>query len=255
MTTPGTVNNGVPAPPRTLDEKLSRLRERRAPKGGKPPGWVALARQITDETGVHISGQYLWELGTGKPGTNVKETHLKALAAFFKRPVSYFIDDEVAFEDDPQAQLNLLKELRRLGIRDIGLQNVGEDAARSETVTALLTRLQTLDVLGDADVREMALRMSTLTADQREALRNLAGQPSLLDALPRTLGLLEAAAGLNNQQVVSATRALAHPDTLEAVQDEGVRKIAEQCLDLLPSSREAVLAMIAQLGRLESGKT
>ncbi|MFC8670993.1 hypothetical protein [Streptomyces sp. NPDC057199] len=252
---PRSAEDSAPAPPRTLAEKLSWLRERRAPEGRKPPSWAALARQISDETGVHISGQYLWELGTGKPGTNLRETHMKALAAFFKRRVSYFIDDEVAFEDDKQAQLNLLKELRRLGIRDIELQNVGQDAASPETVTALLTRLQTLDVLGDADVREMALRMSTLTAEQREALRNLAGQPSLLDALPRTLGLLEAAAGLSDQQVDSATRALDHADALEALQDEGVREIAGQCRDLLPSSRKAVLSMITQLGRLERGKT
>ncbi|WP_405542673.1 hypothetical protein OG478_13450 [Streptomyces phaeochromogenes] len=254
MARPGTAD-AASAPPRTLAEKLSWLRERRAPEGGKPPGWVALARQISDETGVRISGQYLWELGTGKPGTNLKVTHLRALSVFFKRRVSYFVDDEVAFEDDTQAQLNLLKELRRLGIRDIGLQNVGQEAASPETVTALLTRLQTLDVLGDADVREMALRMSALTAEQREALRNLAGQPSLLDALPRSLGLLEAAAGLSDQQVASVTRALGQADALEAFQDEGVREIAEQCRDLLPSSREAVLSMIAQLGRLESGKT
>jgi hypothetical protein len=96
--------------------------------------------------------------------------------------------------------------------------------------------------------------VTDLTAEQREALSSLIGKPSLLDALPRTVGLLEAAAGLNDEQIASTIRALGQPDVLETLQDEGVCEIARQCRELLPSSREAVLSMIAQLGRLESGK-
>ncbi|MER5217420.1 hypothetical protein ABT063_44610 [Streptomyces sp. NPDC002838] len=250
---PGTGSDGADKPPRTLAEKLSRLREARAPEGGKPPSWGALAKQISDETGVAVSGAYLWELGTGKPGTNVTLKHLKAFEAFFGRRISYFIDDKVAFEDDEQAQLALLKELRRLGITEIRLQNIEGDASQ-ETVTDLLGRLQTLDILRDADVRDIALQVTDLTAEQREALSSLFGNPSLLDALPRTVGLLEAAAGLNDEQIASATRALGQPDVLQALQDEGACEIARQCRELLPSSRETVLSMIAQLGRLESGK-
>ena len=121
---PGTGGDGANKPPRTLAEKLSRLREARAPEGGKPPSWDALAKQISDKTGVAVSGAYLWELGTGKPGTNVTLKHLKAFKEFFGRSISYFVDDEVAFEDDEQAQLALLKELSRLGIKQIRLQNI-----------------------------------------------------------------------------------------------------------------------------------
>ena len=124
---PGTGGDGANKPPRTLAEKLSRLREARAPEGGKPPSWDALAKQISDKTGVAVSGAYLWELGTGKPGTNVTLKHLKAFKEFFGRSISYFVDDEVAFEDDEQAQLALLKELSRLGIKQIRLQNMEGD--------------------------------------------------------------------------------------------------------------------------------
>ncbi|WP_445517262.1 hypothetical protein [Streptomyces sp. NEAU-174] len=251
---PETGGDGTSGPPRTLAEKLSKLREARAPEGGRPPGWEAFARQISEKTGVQISGQYLWELGTGKPGTNVTLRHLTAFAEFSGRRISYFVDDEVAFEDDAQAQLDLLKELRRLGIQHIRLQNVGQDAADPETIKALLGRLQTLDVLGDADVRDIALRVNALTPEQRETLSSLADQPALLDALPRTIGLLKAAAELSEEQVASVTGALGQADVLQALQDEGVREIARQCHELLPSSRQALLPMIAQLGRLESGK-
>ena len=159
----------------------------------------------------------------------------------------------MAFEDDEQAQLALLKELSRLGIKQIRLQNMEGDASQ-ETVTDLLGRLQTLDILRNTDVREIALQVTDLTAKQREALTSLIGKPSLLDVLPRTVGLLEAAAGLDDEQIASTARALGQPDVLQALQDEGVCEIARQCRELLPSSREAVLSMIAQLGRLETGK-
>ena len=90
---PETGGDGANEPPRTLAEKLSRLREARAPEGGRPPSWDALAKQIADATGVAVSGAYLWELGTGKPGTNVTLKHLKAFSKFFSRRVSYFVDD------------------------------------------------------------------------------------------------------------------------------------------------------------------
>ncbi|CAM5703792.1 hypothetical protein SALBM311S_00642 [Streptomyces alboniger] len=250
---PETGGDGANEPPRTLAEKLSRLREARAPEGGRPPSWDALAKQIADATGVAVSGAYLWELGTGKPGTNVTLKHLKAFSEFFGRRVSYFVDDEVAFEDDAQAQLALLEQLRRLGVKQIRLQNMEGDAG-PEAVTDLLGRLQTLDILRDTDVRDIALQVTRLTAEQREALGSLASKPSLLDALPRTIGLLEAATGLTDEQITSATWALGQPDAFQALQDEGVLKIARQCHELLPSSRDAVLSMIAQLGRLESGK-
>ncbi|MCZ4611823.1 hypothetical protein O3S80_50380 [Streptomyces sp. Lzd4kr] len=250
---PGTDPADTSQPPRTLAEKVSRLRGALAPEGGRPPSWEALAKQITKKTGVAISGAYLWELGTGKPGTNVTLNHLRAFSEFFGRRVSYFVDDEVAFEDDAQAQLALLKQLRRLGVQDIRLQNV-EGEASPQAVTELLTRLQTLDVLGDASVRDIALQANGLTAEQRETLRDLVGRPSLLDCLPRAAALIEAAASLTDEQIASATRALEQPDVLQVLDDEDAFEIARQCSELLPSSREAVLSMIGQLARLESGK-
>jgi transcriptional regulator with XRE-family HTH domain len=250
---PATTGDGTNKPPRTLAEKLSRLRAERAPEGGKVPSWEALAKEITEKTGVAISGAYLWELGTDKPGTNVGLNHLKALAKFFGRRISYFADDEVAFEDDTQAQLALLEQLRRLDVRHIRLENMDGDVS-PETVTDLLSRLQTLDVLREADVREVALQVTRLTAEQRVTLGNVARDPSLLDALPRATGLVEAAAGLTDEQIASAIRALGQTDVLEALQDEDVSRIARQCLQLLPSSKEAVLSMIEQLTRLETGK-
>ncbi|MEV5440867.1 hypothetical protein AB0K80_33420 [Streptomyces sp. NPDC052682] len=251
---PGT-GSDESAAPRTLAEKLTALRDGLAAEGGKPPSWNTLAREISKQTGVPISGPYLWELATGKPGTNVTLRHLKALSEYFKRRISYFVDDEVAFEDDTQAQLDLLRELRRLGVRNIRLQNVQPGEADRETVQGLLARLQTLDALGDEGVRKVALGASALSPEQRRTLSDLADQPGLLDALPRLMGLLEAADKLADEQLTTASDLLRQPDLLFAVQDEAVRDIAKKCHELLPSSRQALLPVIAQLQRLENRET
>lgn len=240
------------AAPRTLAEKLTALRDGLAAEGGKPPSWNTLAREISEQTGVAISGPYLWELATGKPGTNVTLRHLKALSEYFHRRISYFVDDEIAFEDDTQAQLDLLRELRRLGVRNIRLQNVESGAADRETIQGLLARLQTLDALGDEGVRKVALGARALSPQQRKTLSDLASQPSLLDALPRMMRLLEAAEALTEEQLTTARNVLRQPDALLAVQDEVVREIATKCHELLPSSRQALLPVIAQLQRLEN---
>ena len=251
---PGTHGGGMNTPPRTLAEKLTWLRESSTPEGERPASWNTVARQITDVTGVKISGPYLWELASNKPGTNPKLSHLEALGEYYNRRVSYFVDGEAAFEDDVDAQLELLNVLKRLGVRDIRLQNVDGASAGLETVQGLLARLQTLDLLGDDRVREIALRISKLTAEQRDALGGIADQPKLLEARPRVGHLTLAASGLSEDQLIAAAVVVGQPDLLEALGDEGVREIARRCSTLLGSSREALLAMVAQLERLESGR-
>lgn len=250
---PETGGDSATKAPRTLAEKLQYLRKARAPEGRRPPGWDRLAKQITEATGVTISGGYMWELGTGQPGTNVHMKVLSAFSEFFGRRKSYFVDDEVAFEDDAEVQLALLEELRRAGTKQIRLQNMEGDAT-PQTVTDLLGRLQTLDVLRDTDVREIALQVSDLTAEQRGTLNSLIGQPSLLDTLSRALGLLNAASALTDEQIASVTRVLGQADVVQAIQDEDVLEITRQCGPLRPSSKKAILSMIAQLERLETGK-
>ncbi|RPE39016.1 hypothetical protein EDD90_1969 [Streptomyces sp. Ag109_O5-1] len=250
---PGRGDDGTNEPPRTLAEKLSSLRDARAPEGGRPPSWEKLAKQISEETGTPISGAYLWELGVGKQEASLTLRHLRALSSFFKKHISYFADETAAFEDDVQAQMALLEQLRRQGVRHIRLQNMEGDAA-PETVTDLLGRLQTIDLLSDPEVRAIALKIAGLTPEQREALGGLAGEPPLLDVLPRAIGLLEAAAGATDEQIASAADALGRADVLQLLHDEEAVGIARHCSNLLPSSRKAVLAMIGQLERLESGK-
>lgn len=148
--------------------------------------------------------------------------------------------------------MDLLRELRRLGVRNIRLQNVESGAADRETVQGLLARLQTLDALGDEGVRKVALGASALSPEQRKTLSGLSSQPGLLDALPRMMRLLEAAEALTEEQLKIVTNVLQQPDVLLAVQDEVVREIATKCHELLPSSRQALLPVIAQLQRLEN---
>ncbi|WP_416974639.1 hypothetical protein [Streptomyces sp. 4F14] len=251
MPEPG--GEGTQEPPRTLAEKLTRLREALAPEGGKPPSWDKLAKRITAETGTSITGQYLWNLAAGKAEGSLKLRHLKAFAAFFGRTITYFAEDTVAFEDDIRAQTALLEELRRLGVDQIRLQNMDHDAS-PEIVTDLLGRLKEIDVLSDPQVRAMAMQLADLAPEQREALGSVAGEPTLLSTLPRAIGLLEAAAGATDEQIASAAHALTQALDLQVLQDEEAVGIARQCRDLLPSSRQAVLSMIRQLDHLEKGQ-
>ncbi|HEY8982600.1 MAG TPA: hypothetical protein VIU15_23800 [Streptomyces sp.] len=250
---PETGGDGAFEPPRTLAEKLTWLRASLAPEGEKAPSWKTLAQQINQQTGVSVSHTYLWELSTGKRDTNVTLRHIKAFAAFFGRRISYFVDDTVAFEDDVQAQVALLEQLRRLGVHQIRLQNIDGNAG-SDTVIDLLGRLQSIDALGDPGIRAVALKLNSLTPGQLEALRNLTDEPSLLDTLPRAVPLLVASADATGEQIDAATRALTQESVLYVLQDEESLMIAQHCAKLLPSSRQAILSMIEQLERLQSDR-
>ncbi|MCM2388822.1 hypothetical protein [Streptomyces albipurpureus] len=251
---PDTGAGDMRTPPRTLAEKLSALRDEMTPKGGKAPSWDKVGKMISEQTQVPISGAYLWELATGKPGTNPKLNHLKALAEFFDRRISYFVDETIAFEDDEKAQLELLAVMKRLGVRDLRLDNVGSTAPGPETVADLLGRLQTLDLLADSKVREIALNVRALSAEHREVIGKLVEQPELLNVLGRAGALLPPAGALSDDQLTVAVDVLERPDLIQALSRPEARHLALESAELLASSREAILAMIGQMKRLEAGK-
>ncbi|MBY8887286.1 helix-turn-helix domain-containing protein [Streptomyces sp. PTM05] len=138
----------------TLAQKLTRLRELKAPRGGRPPSYEVIAREIS-ATGVSISAPYIWELCTGKT-TTPKTSHLEGLARYFGVPVSYLIDDEVTKKLDPQ--LSFLEELKDKGVYDIAVQlTQGHELSSSslETLKTMIEQLQNLEGRGfSTEVRE-----------------------------------------------------------------------------------------------------
>ncbi len=285
---PRTAESGTTRRPRTLAEKLQWLRELTTPRGEQPPSYEATARQITEMTGVSISGPYFWELATGRT-TNPKLHHLQALAKFFNMPVSYLIEEGAEFEQ-LEAELELLHALKRGGVRDIRLQGAQEPAADLPTIQALLARLQLLDTFGDEEVRQTAVRVRALTPEQRQSLDRAIGDDELLEALQddavrgaalrvralspdqreaavKLLGfpqlvealeeeavrqLAEAAAGLEGDRLAAAAEMVGDPDLLNALGAPSVREIAQQASCLSEASRQAVLTMIERLRQVEA---
>jgi transcriptional regulator with XRE-family HTH domain len=245
---PGIGESGGRKRPRTLAEKLQWLRELKTPKGEQPPSFEATARQITETTGVSISGPYFWELATGRT-TNPKLHHLQALARFFNVPVGYLSDDDADFEQ-LESELELLHALKLRGVRNIKLQGTTETRADLATIQGLLGRLQMLDISRDEEVRE---RLKMLGPSQRNVLKEVISDPDLLAALEdeRLRRLPRSAADLADDRLAAVLIAVGQPELLDALQAESVREIALRAFGLSEQSRQAILMMIGHLRQVE----
>lgn len=67
------------------------------------------------ELGHEVSPSYIWRLRNGI-ARNPTLQHLQALAAFFKVPVAYFVDDDVA--EQVRAELRARAVWREIGLAD-----------------------------------------------------------------------------------------------------------------------------------------
>lgn len=253
-TMPSTTESGGDEP-QTLADKLQHLRRLKTPQGKKRPSYETMAREITAETGVSISGGYVWELFTGKT-TSPKMDHLQALADWFKVPVSY-LSQAPGFER-MNAELELLGRLKAAGVTDIRLHDVPGGAADPDSIRALLGDLRALDAYWSEDVREAAARVGALSAEQRQALDMVLSNAALQDALQRdgVRQLAQGAIGLSDERLDSARTAVADEALLDALREGSVREIARQSADLSQASQQALLAMVEQLRRVEqSGRS
>ncbi|WP_326599284.1 hypothetical protein [Streptomyces sp. NBC_01803] len=235
----------------TLAQKLQWLRELKTPNGEQPPSYDMTARQVSQETGVSISGPCFWELATGRT-TNPKLHHLQALARYFKVPVPYLADEEADFEQ-LDAELELLQALKQRGVRSIKLMGVTNAPADLPVIQNLLGRLRMLDGLADEEERETALRLATLSTSQRQALRQAVDGVDLMRALQdeKVRELIRLAARLRSDSLHTAAITLNQPAVLEALEKKAVRDIAVAASELSEASQRAVLSMIEHLHRVE----
>ncbi|MGP4115373.1 hypothetical protein ACTWP5_31305 [Streptomyces sp. 4N509B] len=234
---------------RTLAEKLQWLREMKTPRGEPAPSYEALARQITQATGVSISGPYVWELATGR-STNPKLHHLQALARFFAVPVAYLAEEHTDTEQ-LESELELLHALKGQGVRSITVQGTTETQADLAVVQGLLGRLQPPDPPGGGRLREL---LAALAPSQRATLANVLADHRTLDALGSEplRELLRLSAHLTDDQLPAAADLLRDPELLDAVGREAVRAIALRAADLSDASQQAVLALVEHLRQIES---
>ncbi|TDC25423.1 hypothetical protein E1265_07140 [Streptomyces sp. 8K308] len=164
-----------------MAEKLQWLRETKTPKGEQPPSYDMTARQITELTGISISGPYFWELVTGRT-TNPKLHHLQALAQFFNVPVAY-LAEPAAEVSSLESEMELLHALKSGEASGIGSQRSAGAAEECAALQSLLGKLQLLQSLGDEEVLELAVRLRGLDSGERRVLDEAAGDAALLGAL------------------------------------------------------------------------
>ncbi|MEU8328711.1 hypothetical protein [Micromonospora sp. NPDC048839] len=109
------------------------------------PGRKYTNREIADrineaaaETGVTISAAYIGELRRGV-ARDPRTSHVRALAAAFGVNSGYFVDDAAARRI--QDQITLLRELRRMDVKQVALRQVLADNGLSATDTQLIEQM------------------------------------------------------------------------------------------------------------------
>ncbi|WJV47749.1 XRE family transcriptional regulator [Streptomyces flavofungini] len=91
---------------------------------GREYSYEEVARGCSEQSGGTFSKTYVWQLRTGQRDNPTKR-HLEALAAFFRVPAAYFFDDVAA--DRIDAQLALASALGNADVRDIALRAMSMD--------------------------------------------------------------------------------------------------------------------------------
>jgi transcriptional regulator with XRE-family HTH domain len=139
--------SSAPPPPQTLADKLGHLFQTVVPAGRGPYSVEEVAKTITD-SGVPISGSYIWLLRKGQRD-NPTLRHLTALARFFGVPPAYFFDDSVT--SDVNAELALLTALRDTGVKEVALRAAGVSPRSLASIREVIDRVRELEGLPNGD--------------------------------------------------------------------------------------------------------
>lgn len=142
---------GVASESKTFADRLNYLFETVHPAGRKPYSNPEVAEAIT-ETGVTISGAYIWMLRTGQRD-NPTLRHLEALAKFFGVPAAYFLDGDRAAE--VTEQLELLAAARDADVREIMMRSNDLSRPDRQTILGIVKRFAS-DGPGDGAVAPRA---------------------------------------------------------------------------------------------------
>ncbi|MDO0939150.1 hypothetical protein QQY66_48400 [Streptomyces sp. DG2A-72] len=136
-------------------------------------------------------------------------------------------------------------------MQDVTLQGTGQSrSADTATIQGLLGRLQFLEISEDEEVRE---RLKILGPAQRDALKKVISDTGVLEVLAdATLrDHTREAVALNAEQTSALTAAARHPDLLDALHSDNVRRIALHAAGLSEPSPRPVFAMIDHLRQVE----
>jgi transcriptional regulator with XRE-family HTH domain len=130
--------------PLSLADKLDSLFKVVHPRDRGPYSPDEVAAELKKRGGPTVSGTYLWQLRTGRRD-NPTRRHYEALADFFKVPVAYFFDDDLARRLG--AQLQILQKLQQGGVERVAYRAVGLSEKSMNTVLAMIDRVRELEGL------------------------------------------------------------------------------------------------------------
>ncbi|MFH8345625.1 XRE family transcriptional regulator [Streptomyces sp. NPDC018045] len=102
---------------------------------GREYTYEEVARGCSELSGGTFSKTYVWQLRTGQR-TNPTKRHLEALAAFFRVPVAYFFDDGTA--DRVDSQLALASAMGNAEVRDIALRAMSMDDSGRKSLARII---------------------------------------------------------------------------------------------------------------------
>ncbi|MBW1597724.1 helix-turn-helix domain-containing protein [Streptomyces sp. JJ38] len=163
------MDRGTPGNGRTIAERLDHLIGTIHPPDRGPLSYMEIAEAIKAKAGPGgqtVSHATIQKIRKGEI-TDPKVSTLTVIAGFFGVPVTYFFDDTVA--DRVDAKIAKVK------------QRVELTRAQRELA----------DMLGDGDVRDVAVRMNGLSAESLRAIRGVVDQARRLEGLPDTPGRTE----------------------------------------------------------------
>jgi transcriptional regulator with XRE-family HTH domain len=145
-------HDGTPvlsSPSSSLADRLSHLLE-----AGNPAGRSYTLAEVAagiEQQGVSISTGYIGMLKKGDR-TNPTKEHIQALARFFRVPVSYFFDDDIAGAVDDE--LAFLARLRDSSVREIALRASDLTPESREDVLEMVRAAERIELRSNPDRSE-----------------------------------------------------------------------------------------------------
>ncbi|MEU6285187.1 helix-turn-helix domain-containing protein [Streptomyces sp. NPDC047028] len=134
---------------RTFAELLDALFREVHPTGRGPYTYAEVSQGVQEATGFSISASAIQQLRTGK-NENPKMATVRALAAFFGVPPSYFFEEEVA--ERTLAEVGLVAAMRDADVRRVALRANGLSTSSLEMVTAVIDQARRLEGIPEDSV-------------------------------------------------------------------------------------------------------
>lgn len=116
------------------------------PAGRGPYTYAEVAQGVRETTGSSLTASAIQQLRTGK-NDNPKMATVRALAAFFGVPPSYFFEEEAAGRT--LAEVGVVAAMRDADVRGLALRANGLSPSSLEMVTVVIDHARRLEGLAD----------------------------------------------------------------------------------------------------------